>query len=160
MVCVPEPIDILRCGPAEWSEILRRGARAWNAWRDDYPWIIPDLTGIAGRFSNRDLLETIVDPSKVVSDQYAAVVIQTVDGQTITGRIINLSNDNMDVNTDMLAPGATVKVDRREVVAMKPSTISMMPTGLLDTLHDEEVLDLVAFLLSRGDRKSPMFKGP
>ena len=47
MVCVPEPIDILRCGPAEWSEILRRGARAWNAWRDDYPWIIPDLRGIA-----------------------------------------------------------------------------------------------------------------
>jgi hypothetical protein len=47
MVCIPEPIDILRCGPAEWSEILRRGARAWNAWRDDYPWIIPDLTGIA-----------------------------------------------------------------------------------------------------------------
>jgi hypothetical protein len=47
MVCVPEPMDILRCGPAEWSEILRRGARAWNAWRDEYPWIIPDLTGIA-----------------------------------------------------------------------------------------------------------------
>lgn len=47
MVCVPEPMDILRCGPAEWSEILRRGARAWNAWRDDYPWIIPDLTGIS-----------------------------------------------------------------------------------------------------------------
>jgi hypothetical protein len=46
MVCVPEPVDILRCGSAEWSEILRRGARAWNAWRDDYPWIIPDLTGI------------------------------------------------------------------------------------------------------------------
>jgi Pentapeptide repeats (8 copies) len=36
----------LRCGPAEWNEILRRGARAWNAWRDDYPWIIPDLNGI------------------------------------------------------------------------------------------------------------------
>jgi Pentapeptide repeats (8 copies) len=47
MVCVPEPIDILRCGPAEWSQILRRGPRAWNAWRDDYPWIIPDLTRIA-----------------------------------------------------------------------------------------------------------------
>lgn len=47
MVCVPEPIDILRCGPAEWSEILRRGPRAWNAWREHYPWIIPDLAGIA-----------------------------------------------------------------------------------------------------------------
>jgi len=47
MVCVPEPMDILRCGPAEWTDILRRGVRAWNAWREDYPWIIPDLTGIA-----------------------------------------------------------------------------------------------------------------
>jgi len=120
----------------------------------------PDLTGIAGRFSNRDLLETIVDPSKVVSDQYAAVVIQTADGQTITGRIINLSGESMHINTDMLAPGATVNVDRRDVVAMKPSAVSMMPTGLLDTLHDDEVLDLVAFLLSRGERKGPMFKSP
>lgn len=118
----------------------------------------PDLTGIAGRFSTRDLLETIVDPSKVISDQYAAVVIQTVDGQTITGRIINLHDNVMHINTDMLAPGATVNVDRREVVAMKPSAISMMPVGLLDTLHEDEVLDLVAFLLSRGERKGPMFK--
>jgi putative heme-binding domain-containing protein len=118
----------------------------------------PDLTGIAGRFSTRDLLETIVDPSKVVSDQYAAVVIQTEDGQTITGRIINLHDNIMHINTDMLAPGATVNVDRREVVQMKPSAVSMMPTGLLDTLHEDEVLDLMAFLLSRGDRKGPMFK--
>ena len=118
----------------------------------------PDLTGIAGRFSTRDLLETIVDPSKVVSDQYAAVVIQTDDGQTITGRIINLSDNTMHINTDMLAPGATVNVDRRNVVAMKPSSVSMMPAGLLDTLQDDELLDLVAFLLSRGDRKNPMFK--
>ena len=120
----------------------------------------PDLTGIAGRFSNRDLLETIVDPSKVISDQYAAVVIQTVDGETITGRIINLQGDTMHINTDMLAPGATVNVKRQDVAAMKPSAVSMMPTGLLDTLHDDEVLDLVAFLLSRGDRKNSMFKGP
>jgi hypothetical protein len=47
MVCVPEPVDILRCGPAEWREILRRGPREWNAWRDRYSWIIPDLSGIA-----------------------------------------------------------------------------------------------------------------
>ncbi|HUE73901.1 MAG TPA: c-type cytochrome [Pirellulaceae bacterium] len=118
----------------------------------------PDLTGIAGRFSTRDLLETIVEPSKVISDQYAAVVIQTVDGQTITGRIINLHGDTLHINTDMLAPGATVNVNRREVVAMKPSAVSMMPAGLLDTLHDDELLDLVAFLLSRGERKGPMFK--
>ena len=43
---------------------------------------------------------------------------------------------------------------------MKPSPISMMPEGLLDTLDRDEVLDLVAYLLSRGDRNDPMFKRP
>jgi hypothetical protein len=33
-----------------------------------------------------------------------------------------------------------------------------MPEGLLDTLNRDEVLDLVAYLLSRGDRNNPMFK--
>jgi hypothetical protein len=33
-----------------------------------------------------------------------------------------------------------------------------MPAELLDKLNREEVLDLVAFLLSRGDAQSPMFK--
>jgi hypothetical protein len=40
---------------------------------------------------------------------------------------------------------------------MTASAISMMPTGLLNTLDREEVLDLLAFLLSRGDRTNPMF---
>jgi hypothetical protein len=47
MVCVPEAMELLRCGPAEWTDVLRRGPRAWNAWREHYPWIIPDLSGIA-----------------------------------------------------------------------------------------------------------------
>jgi hypothetical protein len=34
----------------------------------------------------------------------------------------------------------------------------MMPAGLLDTMNEDEVLDLLAFLLSRGDRSSPMFQ--
>ncbi len=118
----------------------------------------PDLTAAAGRFSVRDLLESIVEPSKVISDQYAAVVITTTDGKTVTGRIINLNGDDMHVNTDMLNPGATVTVNRKKVESMEPSKVSMMPTGLLDTLKEDEVLDLVAFLLSRGDRKNEMFR--
>jgi pentapeptide repeat protein len=55
MVCVPEAIEILRCGPAEWTEILRRGPRAWNAWREHYPWIVPNLTGIAPTLSECQL---------------------------------------------------------------------------------------------------------
>ncbi len=35
---------------------------------------------------------------------------------------------------------------------------SMMPTGLLDTMTEEEVLDLMAYLLSRGDPTNAMFE--
>jgi len=118
----------------------------------------PDLSGLAGRFSAKDLLESVVDPSKVISDQYAAVVIRTLDGETITGRIVNLNGDNISVNTDMLNPNGLVNVNRKNIDKMQPSKLSMMPNGLLDTLQEDEALDLMAFLLSRGDRNHAMFQ--
>jgi putative heme-binding domain-containing protein len=118
----------------------------------------PDLTAVAGRFSPRDLLESILDPSKEISDQYAAVEIRTTDERVVIGRIVNLNNDDVMVNTDMLNPGATVTVNRKLIESMRPSKVSMMPTGLLDTFKEDEVLDLMAYVLSRGDRTSAMFK--
>lgn len=118
----------------------------------------PDLTGVSGRFSTRDLLESVVEPSKVISDQYAAVAIETSDGRVVTGRIVNLNNEQVMVNTNMLDPNALTSVDRRRIDKMEPSKISMMPEGLLDTFQADEVLDLLAYLLSRGDRTNAMFK--
>ena len=74
----------------------------------------PDLTGLAGRFTTRDLLESIVVPSKVISDQYAAVIFSTTDGRVVTGRIMNLHNDMMTINTNMLDPSAQVNVNRND----------------------------------------------
>ena len=119
----------------------------------------PELTGLAGRFSVRDLLESIVLPSKTISDQYQAVVIATTNGRVVTGRIVNLHGNNLMICPDMLDPGRQVNVPRDEIEEMKPSPVSQMPEGLLDTLHRDEILDLMAYLLSRGDRNDPMFKG-
>ncbi|HTN03375.1 MAG TPA: c-type cytochrome, partial [Planctomycetaceae bacterium] len=118
----------------------------------------PHLTGAAGRFSARDLLESIVDPNKTISDQYAAVVISTVDGKVVTGRIINLNGDTFILNTNMLDPNAHTNVNRSEIDEMMVSKVSMMPAGLLNTLNQDEFLDLMAYLLSRGDRNHPAFR--
>lgn len=117
----------------------------------------PDLTGVAGRFSPRDLLESIVHPSKEVSDQYAPVVITLSNGQTVTGRIVNLSGDSVKVNTNMFDPDEQASVDRKMVVSMEPSKVSMMPEGLLNMLSRDEILDLTAFLLSGGNRQHAAF---
>jgi putative heme-binding domain-containing protein len=118
----------------------------------------PDLSGVAGRFSRRDLIESIVLPSKTISDQYEAVMISTVDGRVITGRIVNLNNDALMINPDMLDPNRMINVKRSDIDEMKTSPVSLMPEALLNTLQQDEVLDLMAYLLSRGDRDDPMFR--
>ena len=77
----------------------------------------------------------------------------------VTGRIVNLHGDNLMINPDMLDPNNMVNVPRSQIEEMKRSPVSMMPVGLLNTLNKDEILDLIAYLLSRGDRKSPMFRG-
>jgi putative heme-binding domain-containing protein len=117
----------------------------------------PDLTAVSGRFGIQDLVESITEPSKVISDQYQAVVIELNNGQVIQGRVVNLFGDSITINTDLYDPNKLVPVNRNQIASVNPSPISMMPTGLLDTLHDEEVLDLLAYLLSGGNRNNPMF---
>lgn len=118
----------------------------------------PDLTGIGGRFNPKDLLESIIEPSKEVSDQYAPIVITTKSGTTVTGRVANLNEEVMMIMEDMTAPGDFTNVRRSDIVNVEPSKTSPMPEGLLNTLKQEEILDLMAFLLSRGDQKAAMFK--
>ncbi|HWE35195.1 MAG TPA: family 16 glycoside hydrolase [Isosphaeraceae bacterium] len=118
----------------------------------------PDLSAVAGRFGVRDLLEAIVEPNKVISDQYAAISIETKDGRVVTGRVGNMFGDSISVVEDMLDPGHMTNVRRQDIEEMRPSPVSMMPAGLLDSLTAEEVQDLVAYLLSRGDPKNKMFK--
>jgi putative heme-binding domain-containing protein len=118
----------------------------------------PDLTGAAGRFNVRDLLESIIEPSKEISDQYAATNFFMDDGRIITGRIINAHDDTLHVMTNMLEPNNLTNVNRKRIENMETSKISMMPTGLLDMFKEDEILDLMAYLLSRGDRSHQMFK--
>jgi putative heme-binding domain-containing protein len=118
----------------------------------------PDLTAAAGRFSVHDLLESIIEPSKVISDQYADLVITMNNGKIVTGRIINLHKDTMTVNTDMLNPTATTSVSAKDVDTMVTSKISPMPTGLVDGFNVDEIQDLAAFILAGGDRQSKMFR--
>ena len=118
----------------------------------------PDLTGVAGRFSAHDLLESIIEPSKEISDQYGSTVFTKKDGDEVIGRVANLNGDSISVMTDMFDPGNFTNVKRSDIVKSELSKNSMMPPSLLNSLKQDEILDLVAYLLSRGDQKAKMFK--
>lgn len=118
----------------------------------------PDLTQAAGRFSQRDLLESIVDPSKVVSDQYRTTNIVTTTGKMYTGRIVALTDTTLTMLIDPEDPTKLVTIQKQEIDEQTLSPISLMPKDLLKTLNQEEVLDLVAYLLSRGNANERYFK--
>ncbi len=118
----------------------------------------PDLTSAGGKFSPRDLLESIIEPSKVISDQYGATVFTKKDGSSIVGRIMNLNGDKIQVNVNMIDPSDTVSIDRKDLQGQKESEVSMMPPGLTYSLSKDDVLDLLAYLLSQGNPDDPMFK--
>ncbi len=121
-------------------------------------WAAPDLTMVSARYNIRDVLESIIEPSKVISDQYAATTFTLKDGKVVIGRVVNMQGGNMSVMTDMLNPSKLTGVNVNNVESMLPSAISPMPNGLLDTFHEDEILDLMAYLLSRGNRNHEMFK--
>ncbi len=106
----------------------------------------PDLTNAGRRFNPHDLLETIIDPDKEISDQYAATVFQLTNGRLVTGRIANLTGGTYLIQEDMIRPGQLTRIQADEIEAMRPSRTSMMPAGLLDSLTRDEILDLLAYL--------------
>lgn len=118
----------------------------------------PDLTQAAGRFQLKDLVEAIVHPSKVVSDQYKASIVQTADGRVVSGRIVNESPEAITVVTDPEDATRFVTVARADIEEILPATESLMPKGLLDQLNEREVLDLLAYTLSRDRPRDARFK--
>lgn len=117
----------------------------------------PDLTSAAGKFSPHDFLEQIVDPGKEISDQYGSMVFTKKDGSIVIGRIGNLNDDIYMVITDLYAPGEMTDIKVSDLKSVEPSTVSMMPPGLLNTLSDTDILDLIAYVLSAGDPEHQMF---
>jgi putative heme-binding domain-containing protein len=118
----------------------------------------PDLSQVAGRFGLKDLAESIVEPSKVISDQYKASVVRTVSGNTYVGKIVNDANDKYTIVVDPEDSTKVVEVKKEDVESVKLSNISLMPEKLISPLNENEVLDMLAYLLSRGDPNHPMFK--
>jgi putative heme-binding domain-containing protein len=117
----------------------------------------PDLTGAGGRYSPHDLLDQIIHPSKEINEQFAPIIVTKNDGSVLSGVVVNLNGDNVTLNTDLSDPDQRVNIDRKQVKSIELSKVSPMPPMLLNMLTKEEVLDLVAYTLSGGDKDHAMF---
>ena len=117
----------------------------------------PDLTNAAGHFNRRDLLEAVIEPSKIITDQYRTTALIQRDGSLVTGQLIEDSAERVVIRLDLISD-TRLELDPAEIVQRLTSPVSLMPPALLDSLRLEQILDLIAYIESRGDPKHPAFR--
>jgi len=118
----------------------------------------PDLTQLGTRFSSKDMLESIIEPNKTVSDQYAATVFTMKDGSSILGRLISENDNTYTVSQNPFAPETLREIPKQDVANTKYSYISTMYPGLINGMNEEELKDLIAYLMAGGNDQHEIYK--
>jgi putative heme-binding domain-containing protein len=117
----------------------------------------PDLSGLGARSAPADVLMSIVQPSAVLSDQYANSVIGRVDGGKTIGRILNEEGDKLQLSVNPFDPSVQISVNRSDILSIDRSPDSPMPVGLVNSLNAQEVADLLAYLVSGANPKDGLY---
>lgn len=104
----------------------------------------PDLTDIASRFNRKDMVESVLWPSKTISDQYGSWVVSTNDGEIYIGTI--LSEDDAALTLFLPELERPFPIPKENIKSRRESEVSSMPEGLLDGQSKGRIADLFAYL--------------
>ncbi len=105
--------------------------------------IAPDLTG-AQRHNLNYLLENIADPSATVSKNFQMRIVLLEDGRVLNGVVLAENEKTLTIQTAT----EQIVIQRDEVDIMRDSKLSMMPENLLNVLKEDQVRDLIGYLMS------------
>lgn len=119
----------------------------------------PDLSQVGSRFSAKDILAHTIDPNKEISDQYAATVFTMKDGSSVVGRLINEEDGKYFVSQNPFMPQSLREISKADVASTKLSKVSLMLPGLIGRLNDEEIKDIIAYMVAGGNPDHEVYKG-
>jgi putative heme-binding domain-containing protein len=107
--------------------------------------IAPNLDGIGARGLDR-LLEDVLDPNRNVDANFRATRFDTTDGRTITGLLRQIDGDVF-VLAD--SEGKEIRLPKGAVDKQTQLTTSPMPADVAEKLKEQELYDLMGYLLSQ-----------
>lgn len=111
----------------------------------------PDLSQLGTRFSPKDILNATINPSDEISEQYEATILELNAGGSVVGRLTNEDDSNYYVSQNPFAPDDIRTVAKADVKSTKVSEVSIMLPGMINRLNEEELKDLMAYLISGGN---------
>lgn len=119
----------------------------------------PDLAKLEPKKKTaQHVLESILSPSKDVDDQYKMRVVITVDGEVLTGLVVAESPSELRLITDPLNPTMPTVIKKDDIDEQSVSKNSIMPDGLVNWLTEEQIYDLVAYVLAAGNAQHQLFQ--
>jgi putative heme-binding domain-containing protein len=118
----------------------------------------PDLGSVAQRYSTRDILTSIIQPSDSISEQYQGSTVTLKTGKQLSGRVIYTNDTETALAENPYDFGAVNKIPAADIKKVEPLQVSLMPPGTIYPMNADELKDLVAYLVSGGDKKHQVFK--
>ncbi|MFM8893144.1 MAG: PVC-type heme-binding CxxCH protein, partial [Planctomycetia bacterium] len=117
----------------------------------------PELAKLDAKMTPVEITRHILEPSLKIDEKYRSTTIQTDDGRSITGLVVEETPSEVAVVENPVAKAEPVRLKKSDIEARRASPVSIMPKGLLDKLTRDEVLDLVAYVAARGEPSSSLF---
>ena len=119
----------------------------------------PSLSDVVKKYKGdaKLVLQEILEPSKTIEEKYRNVTLNLGDENSPSGLILAEDKDTVTIQTGPTS-AQVQKVAKTAIKSRKPSALSLMPAGLLNSLDKEQILDLLAYLLAEGNAKHAAFK--
>jgi putative heme-binding domain-containing protein len=120
----------------------------------------PDLAKLEDKVKIEDILRSMTEPSKEIKEKYQSYVIVTDDGKQTIGMVLENTDKFVKVMPNPLGmvKCEPIVLQKESIEFMKKSKISLMPEGLLKTMSKDEILDLIAYVESRGNPKHALYQ--
>jgi putative heme-binding domain-containing protein len=118
----------------------------------------PDLTKIDPKKNTQaHILQSLIDPSKEIAEKYQSNTFVLDSGKVLTGMVVKEDAKKVHVLIDPLGKASPIPIDKDSIEDRIKSKLSIMPKGLLSKLTEEEILDLIAYIFAKGDKKHMLF---
>lgn len=117
----------------------------------------PDLGSVGNRYSMRDILVAICEPSASISEQYMASIVKLKGGNALYGRLVIRNDKEVGVASNPFDLNQVTKSPADKVAGIEFSNVSIMPPAMISGMNRDEVMDLMAYLLSGGDARHKTF---
>ena len=105
----------------------------------------PALTEIGDKLAREAMYVSIIDPNEAISFGYEGFNVKTKSGSTLVGYVISDSDDELVMK---VPGGVSVTTKKSEIFSKDKIDGSLMPEGLIASISEEELVDLVEYLMT------------